>query len=381
MQEVYEQQKELILLGERVLLATLDFYLNVQLPYEPLAEGIIKLNLAKNYALVQAAWSFVDDGLSTSLCLQFKPNHLAASALFLAAKFLKVNLPSDGEKDWWQQYDLTKCQLEEVSYQMLELYEQKRIPPSQASEAERAATKSPATNEEQASKQISFHPSPWYSSSNNSGTDISGSTELGSDITSDDKREVEDRSKSGTDRIVVGDQDRMDGRNLKIKEGSVGHSPKEAVQMTDKVKLKAAFVERRKEQGEVTVKKDVMDDDDCIDRELEDGVEIGLENEKNKQEIRQNWSMPDDVDHGKAYEETRDGRQISMKGQLQKDINEYIAEEGEVIDDDASSLLNNHKRKMDNSPARQPEMKKRLGCSYTTGYREPFSGILFHPLP
>ncbi|XP_024625498.2 cyclin-T1-3 [Medicago truncatula] len=349
--EVYEQQKELILLGERVLLATLDFYLNVQLPYEPLAEGIIKLNLAKNYALVQAAWSFVDDGLSTSLCLQFKPNHLAASALFLAAKFLKVNLPSDGEKDWWQQYDLTKCQLEEVSYQMLELYEQKRIPPSQASEAERAATKSPATNEEQASKQISFHPSPWYSSSNNSGTDISGN------------------------------QDRMDGRNLKIKEGSVGHSPKEAVQMTDKVKLKAAFVERRKEQGEVTVKKDVMDDDDCIDRELEDGVEIGLENEKNKQEIRQNWSMPDDVDHGKAYEETRDGRQISMKGQLQKDINEYIAEEGEVIDDDASSLLNNHKRKMDNSPARQPEMKKRLGCSYTTGYREPFSGILFHPLP
>jgi hypothetical protein len=91
--------------------------------------------------------------------------------------------------------------------------------------------------------------------------------------------------------------------------------------------------------------------------------------------------MPDDVDHGKAYEETRDGRQMSMKGQLQKDINEYIAEEGEVIDDDASSLLNNHKRKMDNSPARQPEMKKRLGCSYPTGYREPFSGILFHPLP
>lgn len=68
---------------------------------------------------------------------------------------------------------------------------------------------------------------------------------MGSDITCDEKREVEDRSKSGTDRIVVGDQDRMDGRNLKIKEGPVGHSPKEAVQMTDKVKLKAAFVEIR----------------------------------------------------------------------------------------------------------------------------------------
>jgi len=71
---------------------------------------------------------------------------------------------------------------------------------------------------------------------------------------------------------------------------------------------------------------------------------------------------------------------MSMNGQLQKDMNEYIAEEGEVIDDDASSLLNSRKRKMGSPPARQPEMKKRLGGSYPTGYREPFSGILFHPL-
>ena len=279
--------------------------------------------------------------------------------------------------------------LAEVSYQMLELYEQKRIPPSQASEAERAATKSPATNEEQTSKQISFHPAPQYSSSNNNAVSLggtenqsnSGSTELGCDITCDNKREVEDRSKSGTDFIIAGGQDIMDGRNLEIKEGSVGHSPKEAVQMTDKVKLKAAFAERKKEQGEITIKKDVIDDHDCIDRELVDGVELGLENEKNKQEIRQNWSKLDNVDHGKACEETRDGRQMSMEGQLQKDMNEYIPEEGEVMDDDASSLLNSRKRKTGSPPARQPEMKKRLSCSYPTGYREPFSGILFHPLP
>lgn len=54
----------------------------------------------------------VDCRLRTSLCLQFKPHHIAAGAIFLAAKFLKVKLPSDGEKVWWQEFDVTPRQLE-----------------------------------------------------------------------------------------------------------------------------------------------------------------------------------------------------------------------------------------------------------------------------
>jgi len=61
MQEVYEQQKELILLGERVVLATLGFDLNVQHPYKPLVEAIKKFKVAQN-ALAQVAWNFVNDG-------------------------------------------------------------------------------------------------------------------------------------------------------------------------------------------------------------------------------------------------------------------------------------------------------------------------------
>lgn len=61
MQEVYEQQKELILLGERVVLATLGFDLNVHHPYKPLVEAIKKFKVAQN-ALAQVAWNFVNDG-------------------------------------------------------------------------------------------------------------------------------------------------------------------------------------------------------------------------------------------------------------------------------------------------------------------------------
>ncbi|RWW22830.1 hypothetical protein GW17_00012953 [Ensete ventricosum] len=64
--------------------------------------------------------------LRTSLCLQYKPHHIAAGAVCLAAKFLKVKLPSDVEKGWWQEFDVTPRQLEDVSNQMLELYEQNR---------------------------------------------------------------------------------------------------------------------------------------------------------------------------------------------------------------------------------------------------------------
>ncbi|KAL2627744.1 hypothetical protein AAZV13_07G190200 [Glycine max] len=412
--EVYEQQKELILLGERVVLATLGFDLNVQHPYKPLVEAIKKFNVAKN-ALAQVAWNFVNDGLRTSLCLQFKPHHIAAGAIFLAAKFLKVKLPSDGEKVWWQEFDVTPRQLEEVSNQMLELYEQNRLPPAQGSEVEgsaggtRAASKAPTANEDQASKQISSQ-APQHSSAERTvvpqrGTENQsndGSAEMGSDITDhnldiresqnseqltqqDNKREVSNRSKSGTER----DQDRMVGtkegaevgrrdesalnnpgsnvvRNLERREGPLGHSPNEAIKIDkDKLKALAALGKKRKEQrGEMALKKDVMDEDDLIERELEDGIELAVEDEKNKRERRQNWSKPDGENHhGENHEETRDGRHLSMKGQFQKDMDEDNAEEGEMIDD-ASSSLNNRKRRMGSPPGRQPEMKKRLDSSY-----------------
>ncbi|MCO5590819.1 hypothetical protein L7F22_044794 [Adiantum nelumboides] len=146
-QEVYEQEKELVLIGERLVLATLGFDMNIHHPYKPLVIAIKKLRVAQN-SLAQIAWNFVNDGLRTSLCLQFKAHHIAAGAIFLAAKFLKVKLPSNDKRPWWQEFDVSPRQLEEVSNQMLELYEQHReLPASRAadSSATRASAISPGT--------------------------------------------------------------------------------------------------------------------------------------------------------------------------------------------------------------------------------------------
>ncbi|XVF23715.1 hypothetical protein REPUB_Repub13aG0063700 [Reevesia pubescens] len=108
-------------------------------------------------------------------------------------------------------------------------------------------------------------------------------------------REVSNKSRSGMERTGETCKWRDDGashkassvvgRNLDTREGPVGQSPKDAIKI-DKDKLMATLEKRRKSRGETMKKNDVMDEDDLIERELEDGVELVVEDEKIKQEHR-----------------------------------------------------------------------------------------------
>ncbi|KAF8397885.1 hypothetical protein HHK36_016810 [Tetracentron sinense] len=123
--DVYQKQKELILIGENLLLATIAFDLNIQHPYKPLVAVLKRLKISNN-DLAKVAWNFVTDWIQTTLCLQYKPHCIAAGSLFLAAKFHKVKLPSEGGKVWWLEFEVSPKQLEEVIQQMLKLLEQNR---------------------------------------------------------------------------------------------------------------------------------------------------------------------------------------------------------------------------------------------------------------
>ncbi|KAF9686794.1 hypothetical protein SADUNF_Sadunf02G0026900 [Salix dunnii] len=115
-------QKELLVTGERLLLATIGFDLDVQLPYKPLVHALKKLNMYPDLAKV--AWNFVNDWLCTTLCLQYKPHYIAAGSMYLAAKFQKVKLPTGKGNVWWLEFDISPKQLEEVIQQMARLLEQ-----------------------------------------------------------------------------------------------------------------------------------------------------------------------------------------------------------------------------------------------------------------
>lgn len=251
---------------------------------------------------------------------------------------------------------------------MLELYEQNKAPPSQGSEVEgsvvvgtRAAVKESAVSKEQVSGQIPSCSSPQNSSAREvPPTTIEkqsndGSAEMGSVITdhkldveirdsqlsgelaqNDNDGEMAEGSVIGTQQISIGDQDRVDdtdetaqvqrrddlaphescsiGQNLEYREGALGQSPKEAIKMIDKDKVKAALEKRRKARMENTLKKDdVMDEDDFIERELEDGLEIAVEDEKNKWEGQQHGSEYDNADCGSGHMDVKQQEKGSEK--------------------------------------------------------------------
>ncbi|KAJ1398822.1 Cyclin-like [Sesbania bispinosa] len=405
--EVYEQQKELILLGERVVLATLGFDLNVHHPYKPLVEAIKKFKVAQN-ALAQVAWNFVNDGLRTSLCLQFKPHHIAAGAIFLAAKFLKVKLPSDGEKVWWQEFDVTPRQLEEVSNQMLELYEQNRIAPSSDVEGtaggNRATAKAPTSNGETATTKHAMSKNVIVSSAVNhvgrpvSNQDISGSTEIKHKVEDDAKgnqhpelepppykenmQEAQEmvRSRTGYGEEQESNVGRSDmkedvelnnkhsSKSLNHRDATFARPAQEAIKKIDRDKVKAALEKRKKETGHITKKVELMDDDDLIERELEDGIELAAQNEKSKQDRRQSWSKLadrsgyDNMQHGK-HQDHAEEHLHGMKPSYEKD--QSAVEEGEVsVLDDVdlglqSPKSSNHKRRAVSTPDKVMEGKKR----------------------
>ncbi|KAL1550829.1 Cyclin-T1-3 [Salvia divinorum] len=373
--EVYEQQKELTLLGERVVLGTLGYDLNVHHPYKPLVEAIKKFKVAQN-ALAQVAWNFVNDGLRTSLCLQFKPHHIAAGAIFLAAKFLKVKLPSDGEKVWWQEFDVTPRQLEEVSNQMLELYEQNRVPPSQASEAEGSAGDSQRppskalVKEEHGAGYNSFHggatskmslkvaPSrpgsdghhnrsgppgvnqarynEHGSSENNSISDHQGEDEIHEReaVTQQGNSEDTENKEHGDEdqeRDAVEPKDKYHGQNVSNIDDSASQLPQDSTKKLDREKIKAALFERRKARGDVTHKIDPLDE---LERELED-VEVPGDSDKTKRERKQSWPKPSSPEHEntqstKYSNEAGDTDLPPMKGQSSHEDDFDTVEEGEV---------------------------------------------------
>uniref|UniRef100_A0A0D9VBV0 Cyclin-like domain-containing protein n=1 Tax=Leersia perrieri TaxID=77586 RepID=A0A0D9VBV0_9ORYZ len=120
--EILEKQKELILVGETLLLSTIRFDFNIQHPYEPLKLALKNLGIPQ-LEMKQVAVNLINDSLRTTLVLQFKPHYIAAGSLYLAAKFNNFRLPSEKNgKVWWHEFDVAPKQLEAVIQQMTELF-------------------------------------------------------------------------------------------------------------------------------------------------------------------------------------------------------------------------------------------------------------------
>ncbi|CAL5029919.1 unnamed protein product [Urochloa decumbens] len=130
--DVFEKQKALILIGERLVLTTIRFDFNIQHPYRPLFDAMRNLGIDQK-EVKQVAWNFVNDWLKTTLCLQYKPQYIAAGSLYLTAKLHNIKLPLHGARVWWHQFDVAPKPLEAVIQQMMEHAAVKKLMPARPS--------------------------------------------------------------------------------------------------------------------------------------------------------------------------------------------------------------------------------------------------------
>ncbi|XP_047336629.1 cyclin-T1-3-like [Impatiens glandulifera] len=200
--EVLDKQKNLILIGEKMILATIAYDMNLEHPYKPLVAALKNLNIS-NREIPKVAWNYVNDCLQTTLCLQYKPGYVAAGSLFLAAKHLGVKLPIQNGKAWRMQFDISRKLLEEVVQEMVTLLNMNIQPPPSSG---RVIQSKPAVHnmKSDSSKSCTINVSPVGGAANTATSEVRLTDDSPSDRPSLPEKTSQE-SNSGTTVSVVED--------------------------------------------------------------------------------------------------------------------------------------------------------------------------------
>ncbi|XP_076306261.1 uncharacterized protein LOC143222928 [Tachypleus tridentatus] len=126
-----EDPKEEVMTLERILLQTIKFDLQVDHPYGHLLKYAksLKGDKQKLQKMVQMAWTFINDSLCTTLCLQWEPEITAIALMYLAGKLSKFEIcdwsgRTSKHQRWWDVFveGMTVDLLEDICHQVLDLY-------------------------------------------------------------------------------------------------------------------------------------------------------------------------------------------------------------------------------------------------------------------
>ncbi|KAF2357191.1 Cyclin N-terminal [Trinorchestia longiramus] len=152
--------REEVMTLERIILQTIKFDFIVEHPYTYLLKyaKCLEGDKKKLQNMVQMAWTFVNDSLCTTLCLQWEAEIIAIALMYLAGKLSKFEVTdwvgrTPRHTRWWDMFThgITTDLLEDICHQVLDLYapnkadaggDGKRSSSSAAAAARRAAASS-----------------------------------------------------------------------------------------------------------------------------------------------------------------------------------------------------------------------------------------------
>mmetsp|Transcript_15856 Transcript_15856/g.31821 ORF Transcript_15856/g.31821 Transcript_15856/m.31821 type:complete len:274 (-) Transcript_15856:404-1225(-) len=148
--ERFFEEKEWILAAEREILRILNFDLYVPQPYTyatQLVRSFVR-EPAKQNMLLQAAYVFLNDSFRTYLHLQYDEKEIASTVVYLASRYVAVELSDGTQRDargnriiaW---HELYRCDIDHVNRIgtiMLDLYEAQYVTKTQARDDTREET-------------------------------------------------------------------------------------------------------------------------------------------------------------------------------------------------------------------------------------------------
>ncbi|MCE3049368.1 hypothetical protein HAX54_044717 [Datura stramonium] len=280
-------------------------------------------SLCVNMVPLPAVWNFVNDGLRTSLCLQFKPHHIAAGAIFLAAKFLSKVPPQASEAEGSAGGNQRPAGKSSAAHEEHAANNSNSLGGGANTSA---GTSNPASSSEIPDQPYADNHSGLPRTAHNSNNDYGSAEHNFSDGIGDG--EINDRQKHDREQVAYqGSAAEVQSRSRYAsesnaeddQEGNTRKSWNQDIKGNQRNWVKAAL--RSAEVArDVTKKTDVMDDDDLIERELEDGIELAAGNEKNKWERKESWPKPsnrpehENTYHAKLHDEAGDGHHQGSKG-------------------------------------------------------------------
>ncbi|KAK9165518.1 hypothetical protein Scep_000709 [Stephania cephalantha] len=124
-EEMIDKQAENVSTADELVLTTLgNDDINVSHPYKCLDNTSAKFQCpSKNEFDCYAREIAKETWLETSLCLQYKPEHIAGAAIYLAVQRFKEGVQYNGEKaKWWHEFDVPPRRLKDIGNHMLEEY-------------------------------------------------------------------------------------------------------------------------------------------------------------------------------------------------------------------------------------------------------------------
>jgi len=111
---------------ELIVLRTLGFDMVVnEKPYKYLV-NYIKVMYGNLSEITQLAWNIVNDTFYTTICIKYRPQVIAVVAIYIATKFLNMNVPT-GKKKWFEVFDVTSTEINGAGQDILEMYKINRL--------------------------------------------------------------------------------------------------------------------------------------------------------------------------------------------------------------------------------------------------------------